>query len=136
MTDRPVPRPGPPGLPGARPPMPSPTPGAPAERPSPRPSFPGASFPGASTTGPAQPSPATPAPGPVRPAEPTPVPPVADQPTLEAAGPDGPTGHATVDRALSLLDDLDHLPVEEHAERLAAAHEQLHAALDEHRSRD
>gem|GEM_PF-6648206 len=55
------------------------------------------------------------------------------QPTLESAG-TGPTGHPGVDAALTLLDDLDELGVEDHAERLTAVHEQLHAALDEHRT--
>ncbi|MFW6599524.1 hypothetical protein ACQBAU_11130 [Propionibacteriaceae bacterium Y2011] len=45
------------------------------------------------------------------------------------------TGHPAVDATLASVADLDRVPLADHAERLAAAHEQLHATLDEHRTR-
>lgn len=42
-----------------------------------------------------------------------------------------PTGNPQVDAALARLVDLDDQPVDAHHERLAAAHEELHRALDE-----
>ncbi|GAB3624802.1 hypothetical protein GCM10027418_28870 [Mariniluteicoccus endophyticus] len=41
------------------------------------------------------------------------------------------TGHAEIDAALQRLADLDELDLASHHERLASAHEVLHAALDE-----
>lgn len=133
MSNVPVPRP-----PGPRPP------GTPAPRPAGVPGPPGSGIaaqhsPAPST--PPDPSRAQPKPVPPSPVLPTPEAPMQgrtvpdpDQPTLESAAPTGPTGHPGVDRALAMVADLPDLPVEDHAERLAAAHEHLHAALDEHRA--
>ncbi|MBA8795277.1 hypothetical protein FHX74_002905 [Friedmanniella endophytica] len=41
------------------------------------------------------------------------------------------TGHAGVDDALAELDDLAERPLEEHHDRLSAAHERLHDALQQ-----
>ena len=51
------------------------------------------------------------------------------------AGPVPPpqTGHREVDAALAELDGLDGLPADQHADRLAAVHEALHAALQAER---
>lgn len=42
-----------------------------------------------------------------------------------------PTGHATVDAALSELADLDNRPVDEHPEHISAALAQLQSVLDD-----
>ncbi len=44
--------------------------------------------------------------------------------------PPGATGDPAIDAALADLDDLDEAAVSEHHDRLARAHETLHAALD------
>lgn len=51
--------------------------------------------------------------------------------TDSAAGPAGPpiTGEGAVDQALSGLSDLSSVPVSQHHDRLAQAHEALHQAL-------
>ena len=51
------------------------------------------------------------------------------EPTAEDVVPP-PTGDAEIDRALSELADLPSRPLSEHHDRLAAAHEVLHRALD------
>lgn len=45
----------------------------------------------------------------------------------------GRTGHPVVDGVLDTITVGAHRPLAERAEALAAAHEQLHAVLDEHR---
>jgi len=50
------------------------------------------------------------------------------------ASPSAGTGDAEVDAALRALDDLAETPLAEHHDRLAAAHERIHAALDPDRA--
>jgi hypothetical protein len=51
------------------------------------------------------------------------------EPTAEEPAPPA-TGDPEIDRALSELADLPERPLGEHHDRLAAAHEVLHRALD------
>jgi hypothetical protein len=48
----------------------------------------------------------------------------------ESAGPPPVTGDAAVDEALAGLAELDELPLTEHPDRLARAHEVLRTALE------
>ncbi|MFX4271035.1 hypothetical protein ACQBAR_10510 [Propionibacteriaceae bacterium Y1685] len=84
-----------------------------------------------------EPTPQPPSPGP-RPGPPVPRP---GPPPATTSGPETAESDAVrderatarVDDVLADLADLDGAPLDEHHDRLAAAHEKLHGLLDEHR---